>query len=209
MTEILTQQEAYSQPLDQEVGLEQMSPLQLERQQLSLALVDKNLIPGELYESGALENFAIDEATQTDALKHLLTGDENGGAHHLPTLIELGVENVSIASMIQPQESLKRQMSPGLLRKEQKIKENGTFKALDIRVSDTNGNTLRKVGGSTMFPNEWSTQQVIESILQASQVPGEEVEDKNITRHTSKINGVKIVAVTDNKTGKILTGYPR
>src|ERR1035438_1456061 len=114
MSETLNHQESYIPSVVQEVGSEQISSLQFERQQLSLDLVNKGLVSQEFYESGALESFAIDEPTQTDLLEHVLVGDDFGGGHHLPTLVALGWKNVTIASMIQPQESLKRYMSPSL-----------------------------------------------------------------------------------------------
>ncbi len=209
MSETLTPQEVIPQTLDQEIAPTQMSGLSVERQHLSLALVDRDLIPREMFESGALDSFALDEETQVDGLKHILVGDESGGGHHLPTLMGLEANNVAVASMIQPQESLIRKLSPGQLRKEQKTRQNGTFKALDVRVTDGEGETYNKLGGTTMFPNEWSTKQVVESILQTSQAPGEIIEDRNATRHIAEINGVNVVVITSNSSGKIITGFPR
>ncbi len=207
MSENYTSQNPNTDTLSIERPDIEINNIEIQREELSLALVEKHLISQAMYESGALDAFAIYSETQTDCLKHLLIGDENGGAHHLPTLLEVGDGNVTVGSMIQPQESLRRKLTSGELRREQKVKDSGMFKVLDIRIKDKQGKILRKMGGSTMFPSEWSTEKVISSIIDITKIPGETRGD--VTRHVGEIDGVKIMAVTSNLTGKILTGFPR
>jgi len=172
-------------------------------------MVDKGLISESFYSSGAAESFVIDEETQIDALAHLLIGDEYGGAHHLPTLMELGSSDVIIASSIVVDESRGRHKTPARLRKDQKIDGNGVFKVLDVSVKDGEGNIVRKDGGSTMFPLEWSTQEVLEAVIATSQTEGKAIEGQDLNKHLTEVNGVKVVAITEATSGKIVSAYPR
>jgi hypothetical protein len=186
---------------------ESVNTMEFARQQLLLKLVDAGLITKEFYASGVAEEFAVDEALHRDALTHMLVGDETGGVHHLPTLIALGVDNVIVASVINdplnPKKPLRR------FRREQRIRENGVFVAKDVQIKGADGSIYKKDGGSAMFPSEWSTQQVLETVLATSQTLGQVDEDRATTFHAAEINGVKVIAITDNKTGKIITGFPR
>jgi len=174
---------------------------------LGLSLVEKGLISEEFFQSSAMEQFNYDEATGTDALSHILIGDETGGAHHLPSLLALGVDGRTIASMISdPARPDKRQSH---FRKEQKVKPDGTYKALHIAVRGQDGIEYRKLNGSTMFPNEWNTQKVLESILAASDVPGTHDPIRESYAHLAEVDGVKVTVWTDDKTGKIITGFPK
>src|SRR5438270_11015796 len=59
-------------------------------------LLSKKLVTDDLVNSGALNTFSVDDTG--DSLIHILTGDGNGGAHHLRTLFELGLTSPAIAT---------------------------------------------------------------------------------------------------------------
>src|ERR1019366_7088969 len=131
---------------------EQTSSLDIERQQFLASLVHAGLISKKFAESGLVEKFAINEVAQTDAMKHVLIGDINGGVHHLPTVMGLDVGNVSVASKIahsQPADG-----SLGTLRNRQRVQHNGVFRAGHVHISYREGDVRIKGRGSVMFPNE-------------------------------------------------------
>ena len=61
-----------------------------------------------------------------------------------------------------------------------------------------------------MFPDDWSTQDVLEAILNVADQDGISVgEDDNLRNiHKSVVNGVNIEVITSNISGKILTAFP-
>jgi hypothetical protein len=184
--------------------LEVPTLLEFEREQLLLEMVEKGLLSEEFYTSGAADKFAIDEETQQDAIRHILIGDMNGGAHHLPTLVELEAgRNVTVASMLPRPEPIK---NLGLLRYQQGIRDNGTFRAKDVRIADDDGYVLRKSRGSIMFPNDWTTQHVLESVLRVSSNPAKN--SGELYRHTATVDDVKITVLTDPETSKIVSAFP-
>ncbi|MEI9913811.1 MAG: EndoU domain-containing protein [Candidatus Saccharibacteria bacterium] len=208
MTELLNQT-APPQVFEQPFAGEQLPAPSYERQKLLLGMVDKGLISESFYSSGAAESFVIDEETKVDAIAHLLIGDEYGGAHHLPSLLELGSGDITIASTIAARDGSVKHATPGRLRQDQKLGGNGVFKALEVSIKDREGNTVRKDGGSTMFPLEWSTQDVLEAVIATSQTEGTAIEGQDINKHLAEVNGVKVVAITDAMSGKIISAYPR
>jgi hypothetical protein len=169
--------------------------------------VEKGLISEDFYNSGVLDAFDIDESTQEDELVHILVGNTQGGAHHLPTIVSLGIENVAVASTIYDPERPNK--SPGDFRREQRVKDNGVYKALDVKILDRDGSVSRKDGGSSMFPNEWSTQKVLAAVYATSKAPGEHDVKRDAYRHETEVEGVKVVAYTDDKTGKIFQAWPK
>jgi len=61
-----------------------------------------------------------------------------------------------------------------------------------------------------MFPNDWSTQDVLEAILNVADHDGISVGEDDNTRiiHKSVVNGVNIEVITSSSNGKILTAFP-
>lgn len=177
------------------------------RQQLVENMVGGGLMSQELADSGVLDTFIFDEPTGHDGLTHILIGDSAGGAHHLRTIVELNVPDRIIASrIVDPQDPSK---SLGKLRQRQKIGQDGVYLAghVDIGVGDK---TYEKPKGSSMFPDEWSSEHVINALLETSyKEPTKTNPAKNSATHVHEVDGVRLSVVTDLQTGKIITGFPQ
>ncbi len=178
------------------------------RQQFELAMLEKGLISQEFYESGVLERFNLNKDNGHDSLKHILIGSDRGGLHHLSSHVELGNKKTKIASSIGGFKKSSKPLSKH--RSSQKIKENGVYRAGDIVISSHENQRFIKRAGSTMFPDDWSTQDVLEAILNVADQDGISVgEDDNLRNiHKSVVNGVNIEVITSNISGKILTAFP-
>jgi hypothetical protein len=188
--------------------------LRLEREAFTDNLLVNGCITEEFAFSDAkLDRFALDPATGTDAMKHLLIGDSTGGCHHLRTVIDLGVEGRTVASEVYDPGRPERET--GRYVREQKVKKNGVFGANIIDIEES-GITYRKIGGkekngSSMFPNEWSTQEVLQAILEVADMPPKSTSEmglRSFNLHDAKINGVRIRVVTDKESNKIITASP-
>ncbi len=195
-----------------------ISESEYNRQQFDLSLLKKGLISQKFYDSGKMNAFAVDENTGIYRLKHMLEGDETGGLHHLPTVIALGTEGRTVGSKIyNPANPTKKRRD---YRSEQKERENGVFQAYTVEVTSDDGEVYAKDHGSFMFPNEWSTQQVIESVIAATGENGvwEYDPQRDTTIHKAMINGVPVCAVTEGRPtvtgpdsvipGSIIGGWP-
>lgn len=180
------------------------------REELVGALVTQNMISKEYADSGALEAFQIDEQTGSDALRHVLIGDDNGGAHHLRSLMELDLPTRRVASAYIDPTADDAQRTRSKYRRGQSVRSNGTFRS-NIVVIDEGKGEMEKVGGSAMFPNEWSSEKVIDSIRQVgSTLPDAYDADRSDKAiHNGEIDGVRIRVITNPKTGKIVTGFPK
>jgi hypothetical protein len=185
-----------------------LSSAQIGRSQFELAMVEKGLISQEFYESGALERFNLNLDNGHDSLKHILIGSDRGGLHHLSSHVELGNKKTKIASSIGGFKKSSKPLSKH--RSSQKIKENGVYRAGDIVIASNKNQRFIKRAGSTMFPNDWSTQDVLEAILNVANQDGISVgEDDNMRIiHKSVVNGVNIEVITSSSNGKILTAFP-
>ena len=200
------------QPTANFIANSEVSPLvelghaELEQHHLWLSLVEKGLISEEFYQSGAVDSFFVDKKTGAAALLHILIGDEYGGAHHLPTILALEIPGREVASIIFDPENPNKSQSE--FRKAQKAKLSGVFRAMHIEIADNDGTMLSKDKGSSMFPNEWNTQRVVESLIHVSKMPGELDEVRGSVVHVAEVDGVKLRVITDSNTGKIITGFP-
>ena len=185
-----------------------LSSAQIGRSQFELAMVEKGLISQEFYESGALERFNLNLDNGHDSLKHILIGSDRGGLHHLSSHVELGNKKTKIASSIGGFKKSSKPLSKH--RSSQKIKENGVYRAGDIVISSHENQRFIKRAGSTMFPNDWSTQDVLEAILNVANQDGISVggDDNMRIIHKSVVNGVNIEVITSSSNGKILTAFP-
>ncbi len=155
-----------------------------------LDLVDEAVDPiGDLTEYGL------------QSMRHILIGDDEKGGHHLRSIIELEVDDRVFASQIRPEESgSKRPLT--YYRKRQKIGENGTY---NCKVVEING--VKKAGGSSMFPDDWSEQDVLNSVVEVAKT--EPVfQDELVNIHRATENGVNIQVVTSRLFGRIISAYP-
>jgi hypothetical protein len=163
-------------------------------------LVACDVISTELEASGALDRFIIDPQADYDALSHILIGDEQGGAHHLQTIMIMNVPDRMIASQLTGSKTL----SDGKLQRRQAVQADGTFHPRQIVIDGK-----EKMLGSAMFPNEWSTENVIESLLAVSMLaPSQHDRERGTFIHEGIVGGVGIRVICDEKTGKIVTGFP-
>lgn len=190
---------------------EQMPPAveaaEFERQHFALSLVEKGLISDEFYRSGALDRFGSDEATGGDALSHILIGDELGGMHHLPTVMELGIQGRTVSSLVG--DANRPKVSYSKFRREQRVKDSGAYRALGVEIQGPDGTKFSKLEGSSMFPNDWTTEKVLQSIVTVADTPGKHDPERKSLFHEAEVDGVKVRVVTDEKTGKIITASPK
>ena len=193
---------------DSEQDSDSMNDSEFDRQQFELEMVDKGLISSEFYESGVLKKFELNPENGHDSLKHILIGSERGGLHHLPTQIEVGNVKTKVASSIASNKPNSKKISK--YKAIQKKDENGVYRAGDIVISSNKNKRFIKRRGSNMFPDEWSTQEVLEAILLVSNEPISDNGDENNSRsiHKAQVNGVNIEVITSNSSGNILTAFP-
>ena len=168
-------------------------------------MVARKLISQSFSDSGILDLFSLDEAKGRDALPHILIGDEYGGAHHLRTIDELEVEGRQVASTIARPVKSKR---PSYYRQAQKVQDNGVFRAKVVRIKGADGNLMEKETGSIFFPDEWTTQELLESVVEVSKTPGEHNPDTRAYTHKGTSRGVPMIVNTDDTTGKIVAARP-
>jgi hypothetical protein len=178
------------------------------------ALVTKQLISADYAASGALDSFHIDGLTDSDSLRHILIGDQNGGAHHLPTIIGLEVEGRTIASKyargVNPGNSESYYPGRKDYQDDQAVQINGVYKAKDVQITK-DGKKLEKLSGSTMFPDTWNVEKVLEAVKEVGRT--EQLDAKNIgqvslTMHRGEVDGVDIKVTKHAKSGKIVTAFP-
>jgi len=195
--------------------------LEMERIEFTYNLVNHGLMSREFAESGLLDNFELDNETGHDAIKHILVGDLMGGCHHLRTVAELGITNRRIASEIY--DPVRPERKIGKFRKEQERHVNGAFRSNIVEIEEDGinyrklnqielgGKILEVASGSTMFPDEWSAEDVLGAIAWVAKTPPSEESLKGVSPsliHKAVVNGVKIKVVTYKETGKIITGTP-
>jgi hypothetical protein len=202
-----TLQQAALPPESQSVEAQpfNIEALEQNRQAFVGELTGKGLISKEFAESGVLDSFMIDPMTGNDSLKHILVGDEFGGLHHLATVMQLEIPGRSVGSVIYDPSKPSKKLSE--YRGNQKVKPSGVYKSQDVRITAESGQEIEKIGSSSMFPNEWSTEDVLRAIVETTKVPGEYSPEKELTEHTAEFNGVKIRAHTTND-GKIRSAIP-
>ena len=184
---------------------------------LQQQLLERGMISDELASSELLDQFGASDTGQS-ALRHILAGDATGGCHHLPTLLALGVENgyVQVSSRFYEstsQKTVEQQRRDN--RSQQKFRGNGIFKAKIVEYVDRDGSIARKAGdGSMFFPNEWSTETVIEAILEVATRPAQvEISsrldaDSEYIIHTGEYAGVALKVVLRKQDGKIISSFP-
>ncbi len=185
--------------------IEQQAP-QIEASQSAFAnvLQEQGLVSPELVDSGMIDMFARDDSVGMDTLEHILVGDEQGGGHHLRTMNDLGLEDRTVMSEINPGGDPERPIHKKLVR-EQSIRPNSAFRSRIVEIGDK-----QKVGGSAMFPNEWSTEDVINSIAAVALTPPAKHDLERLSFiHQGEVNGVRIQVVTSEATGKIITAAPK
>ncbi len=182
-----------------------LSILELERELFALALVENELISEPFYTSGALDVFDIDKVRGGDALIHILVGNKYSGGHHLPTIVNLDMEGRFIGSKIY---SNNKNNSLPKLRTKQKVNSNGVYRALQFSMISNVGDLKTKHRGSTMFPNEWTTQEVLESIIEISKSNKMYDYYRDVYSHDGEVRGVKLRVITDERTGKIIKAWP-
>lgn len=184
------------QTIDQLYQPDQLESIEQQRLAFVSDLVSQKLITPEFSESGVLDYFRLD-ATSGDALKHILVGNEQGGSHHVPTMFALDSEAVVESTLDQP-----NTIPAGRFRYNQRVRKNREFGVYDV-VS----HGKLKPGLTSMFPNEWSTQTVIEAIAESLALPGRPLDERGTIVHEKKVGGVKVRTITDLD-GLVITSSP-
>lgn len=195
-------------PTDYEVALLELKEA---RVKLLADLVSAGSISAEFAQSDVPERFEINPAKGKDAIKHILVGDHDGGLHHIRTMMELDVPNRSIYSIIS--DPKKPEKTPKQFERDQKIRQNDTAKPLGVLIDGTlkyDFKTKDKLCGSVLFPDSWSAEDVLCAVVLAVDNGEKEwdIERQSIV-HTMDVEGVKVRAVTDLNTSKIITASPR
>lgn len=189
-----------SQPTAETLPTDNLDTLNQQRSDFVGQLVHNGLISEDLADSGELDVFYIDPKTHYDTLIHILAGDQDGGVHHLPTAMVM-TDKVSAASQLTGSKNL---TAPKLQRR-QAIRQNGTSHPR-IVIIDGKKKTL----GSALFPNEWSTEDVIRSIITVSRMtPDYHDLERASYIHNGTLDGVDIQVVTSESNGKIITAFPK
>lgn len=181
------------------------------RTKLLTDLVSAGSVSAEFAQSDVSERFELNPAKGTDAIKHILVGDHDGGLHHLRTMMELDVPNRTAYSLIS--DPKKPEKTPKQFEKDQKVRQNGTAKPLGVVIDGKLKyvpKTTDKLSGSVLFPDTWCAEDVLCAVVLAvdSGEPEVDIERQSIV-HTAEVEGVKVRAVTDLNTGKIITASPR
>lgn len=197
-------------------GQHVMNALLARREDFVSTLVQNGLVSQDFVETGIMNRFAIHPDNGLDALMHVLVGDMDGGAHHLATIASLGIAGRELACRIHKPES-----SDGWgkqyrkYRQEQQPKDSGTYKVLHVHIHGLDHSTgehitYAKSGGSSMFPDSWSTEQVLEALVAVADTePTRHDEERHSFTHVAEVGGVKIQVVTNELDGRIITGCPR
>jgi hypothetical protein len=172
-----------------------------ERQAFTNSLLEAGAISQEFVDSGALEQFSLNEQLGRDALPHILVGDEYGGAHHLPSILDSGADTQAVATILGSKKMRH-------YRSSQRVRENGVYELRKVVINSKDGESVTKVAGSAFFPNEWTTQEVLEAIIAVSQKDGVHNPDNHAYGHEGEINGVRMVVNTDDFTRKIVAARP-
>ena len=101
-----------------------------------------------------LDQFAMVPQSGRDSLMHWLIGDSHGGLHHLRTVQALGLGDRMVASDAGQQD-------------QQYILEDGQYRVLHVGLRKNPGEKITKPRGSTMYPDEWSTEDVLRAAQEA------------------------------------------
>ncbi|HEU5005172.1 MAG TPA: EndoU domain-containing protein [Candidatus Saccharimonadales bacterium] len=181
--------------------------MQDRRQSLVNDLIQQGLID-ESFKS-RLEAFNItasrDRKKCVDSLEHILLGDRHGGCHHLRTILALDESRGArpptfyrgVGSPVGGNKAKK-------LRKKQTVQPNGAYWAFHI---DINGREKKR--GSAMFPDNWSTKKVLNSILEVSKAePTNDVLNESVWKHQAAVDGVLVIVKTRKANGKIIAAFP-
>ena len=199
--------------------LPQVDMLAENRQQFVNSLLQCELITQAFVETGALEQFNIDQKTGVDALSHILVGDLTGGFHHLPTATALELTRSVGSWVLNPDASMKSvpwHEQYANLREKQSVRRSGVYYAKYVGIGTGEidpgtgyEKTRTKSGGSNMFPDTWNTQQVLSAIIETvdrglSRLAKEG--DRYIYNHI--IGDVPIQVMTRASDGKIIAAYP-
>jgi len=187
-----------------ETGSPSREVMELTRDRFVEDLVVAGSISSEYAQSGELNEFAINEETGSDALSHILVGDHRGGAHHMRTVDELDMGGSRVfASEIHDPDNPKKPLRR--FRKSQRVHPNGTFRCNIVEIEDE-GVVMKKLGGSTMFPQEWSAERVLKSVVNVSRgEPTRYDPERQSSVYEGSVDDVPIRLVKDHKTGKIIT----
>lgn len=199
-----------------------LASLQAERDSFTGELVDRGLMTQEFAASGAMDSFLLDPMSGHDSVRHILIGDSTGGCHHLRSVMELGVDGRIVASEVYDPNRPERRRSSFV--REQRIRypeevygvnvvgvEEGGKMYWKQTTKTHNGKELTVNSGSSMFPDEWSAEQVLRAVMEVAALPAKpdaESGRRPVSIHDARVDGVRIRVIVDNNTGKIITASP-
>jgi hypothetical protein len=222
MSEAILDQITVPASTEMQLPSEQVYALQERRREFLGLMVGKGVVSQEFVDSGLFNRFNIDEATGMDSVIHTYAGDLDGGVHHLPSLYALEVPGRVVASVVY-QEDRKDPVTNEVItwvrqrskfRTIQKPTTQNSYRCLSVSITDTDPRTgetftYEKDDGSSMFPDDWSAEDVARAIVEVADTEPVKFNPDRMSRtHDAKVNGVRIQVVTSDRTGKIITGCP-
>lgn len=186
------------------------------REEFLNALAECGQIDRSFIESGVANRFDIVYETGMDALVHILVGDREGGAHHANTVMALGYVGCELACRVyNPTSDVPFSTQYTKNRKQQRKDFSGSYRLLHVRIKDFDEDareliTYDKLGGSSIFPDEWTASDVLNAAIEVGATPPVKKDpERQANVHVGEVRGVKIQVVTNAANGKILTACPR
>jgi len=200
----------------------QQEALDRELLQFIDTMVNAGEFSKDFAESGVIEDrFAMNYGIGMISAIHVLGSDEHGGGHHLPSMLASN-SNCEFGTMISDKKVPPR-LQPWIAkyreyRKSQQADENtGVYTAgyfcvykhtTNPLTGEVNIAKIQKNRGSTMFPDDWLAQKVIEAIVHTVDHGTLKEENGNgVKTYEHIVDGVTIRATT-NIYGKIVTAFP-
>jgi len=189
----------------------------LERRQRYLrALVDAGELSEEFAASGAANKFGLDinvkHNTAFDALSHILFGEKLGGFHHSRSVAAIDMPGRTVASSIYHPNDINhsRASQYTTLSRRQQLQPNGTYRALDVTIQDPGDPVPHiKAKATTVFPDAWSTEQVMRAIIAVAEGGPGDFNGRSATDiHRGIVDGVEIRVETRPEDGMIVGAYP-
>jgi hypothetical protein len=186
-------------------------------------LVDSGVMSQSIVDRGLLDRFSPDRLVisegveqYTGAFRHIFLGDVRGGLHDVDTIEDAGLAGAGRDTLritpTQKGDKIRDKVGASVgnnpdLRTGTAIDEDGD--------GDTDLVRIRTMDAKSQFPEHWSTDKVIETIISAADTAGEEVGDGKTIRHSVTINeildgeesSITVITYTNKETGLIENSY--
>jgi hypothetical protein len=186
-------------------------------------LVDSGVMSQSIIDRGLLDRFSPDRLVvsegveqYTGAFRHIFLGDIRGGLHDVDTIEDAGLAGAGRDTLrtapTQKGDKIRNKVGSG-------IENNPDLRTGTAIDKDGDGETdlvrIRTMDAKSQFPEHWSTDKVIETIVSTADSAGEEMGDGKTLRHSVVINEsidgsdteFTVVTFTNKETGLIENSY--